>query len=317
MKNDGKNGETYNVEGIANFGGTNTASNNAIGRGAVVNNGPVPAAPPAEAQAAESECSTGPRWDIGIITILAEEARAVHDVLGLDWEPGRVGGLFFATGQIEAEEGPLSVVAARASDQGQRSAMGACENLRRHYDPDVLVMVGIGGGIGQGDDAPDIGDVVIGTRVVYYDLRKETEGGTIRRGEARDAPGAIVHGVNKYFTVNGEPAPILGQADGFEGREFRVFPSPIGSGEAVVAYEESEIRKYLTGFNDKTLALDMEAGGLSQYWHENSVDPASNPGWVVVRGISDRADREKGHAYHSLAARNAAYVARELIPFLR
>ncbi|WP_017540957.1 5'-methylthioadenosine/S-adenosylhomocysteine nucleosidase family protein [Nocardiopsis halophila] len=313
MKNDGKNSGTYNVEGIANFGGTNTMSNNAIGRGAVVNNGSVPM----EVQAAESEDSYGQCWDIGVITILAEEARAVNDVLGLDWEPGRVGGLFFATGEVKVGDGSMSVVATRASAQGQRSAMGACENLRRHYDPEVLVMVGIGGGIGQGDDAPDIGDVVTGTRVVYYEPRKETAGGTIRRGEEREAPAVICHGVNTYFTVNGEPAPIPGQADGFEGREFQVFPSPIGSGEAVVAYEESEIRKYLTGFNDKILALDMEAGGLSQYWQENSVDPVRNPGWVVVRGISDRADREKGDAYHSLAARNAAYVARELIPYLR
>lgn len=313
MNNVGSN----NSGGITNIGGNNTFGNTAVGDGAVAYSGADHAAPSAADQAAASDTSAAPRWDIGVITILAEEARAVNDVLGLEWEPGRVGGLFFATGEIEAGDAPMSVVATRASSQGQRSAMATCESLRRHYDPAVLVMVGIGGGIGQGDDAPDIGDVVIGTRVVYYDLRKEIAGGTIRRGEEREAPAVVGHGVNTYFTVNGEPAPIPGQADGFDGREFRVFPSPIGSGEAVVAYEESEIRKYLTGFNDKILALDMEAGGLSQYWQENSVDPVRNPGWVVVRGISDRADRAKGDAYHSLAARNAAFVARELIPYLR
>ncbi|MFC4561314.1 hypothetical protein ACFO4E_05545 [Nocardiopsis mangrovi] len=312
MKNDG----TYNIGGVANFGGTNTFSNNAIGFGAI-NNSPAPTASTPEDQAAATGTASGSRWDIGIITILSEEARAVHDVFDLEWVPGKVGGLFFATGKIEAGNRPLSVVATRTSAQGQRSAMAACENLRRHFDPAVLMMVGVGGGIGRGEEAPGIGDVVVGTRVVFYDLRKETAAGTIHRGEERESPAEMVHSVNAYFTVNGEPAPFQGQADDFRERAFHAFPSPIGSGYAVVADEESEIREYLTGFNDKILAVDMEAGGLSQFWQENSVDPARNPGWVVVRGISDRADRHKGHTHHDLAARNAAYVARELLPYLR
>ncbi|MFE3626296.1 hypothetical protein [Streptomyces goshikiensis] len=95
-----------------------------------------------------------------------------------------------------------------------------------------------------------------------------------------------------------------------------MYPGPIGSGEAVVADRDSDIRQYLSQYNEKVLAVDMEAGGLSQYWQENSVHDETNPGWIVIRGVSDNADEEKGHAHHELAARNAAHVLRLLLPFL-
>ncbi|MEJ8672934.1 hypothetical protein WKI71_44875 [Streptomyces sp. MS1.AVA.1] len=60
----------------------------------------------------------------------------------------------------------------------------------------------------------------------------------------------------------------------------------------------------------------MEAGGLSQYWQENSVHGTTNPGWIVIRGVSDNADEEKGHSHHELAARNAAHVLSRLLPYL-
>lgn len=313
LKNDGN----INVDGVANFGGKNRFRNNAIGKEAVVHNGPTMGAVPSDNGATGSDSSITPRWDIGIITILAEEARAIYDAFDLEWVPGRIDGLFFATGEVQNGASALSVVATRTQAQGQRSAMAACEHLRRHYDPAVLMMVGIGGGIGRDDDAPGIGDVVVATRVVFYDLRKESAERTIHRGEDHQAPARIVHAINTYFTVNGEPMAFPGQVDGFRDREFQAVPSPIGSGYAVVADEESEIRNYLHAYNDKVLAVDMEAGGLSQYWQENSIAPERNPGWVVVRGISDHADRHKEDTHHDLAARNAAHVARTLLPYLR
>ena len=301
----------HRIDGIANFGGTNTFSNTAVGHGATVFNGRDPG--PSTAETADE--APAARWDIGVVTILAEEARAVNDVFGLSPAPKKAG-LFFAEGTVDEGGRQLSVAATRTSAQGQRSAMAACENLRRYYDPAVLMLVGVGGGIGHGGRVPELGDVVIGTRVVFYDLRKETPDGTVHRGEERESPAEMVHSVNAFFTENGEPAEFSENGRPGEGG-FRAFSSPIGSGYAVVADAESEIRSYLTRFNDKILAVDMEAGGLSQHWQENSVDPARNPGWVVVRGISDRADQEKGDSHHNIASRNAAQVARRLLPYLR
>jgi adenosylhomocysteine nucleosidase len=100
----------------------------------------------------------------------------------------------------------------------------------------------------------------------------------------------------------------------YASEEFEVYPGLIGTGEAVIADRESDIRDWLKNYHEKVLAVDMEAGGLSQYWQENSVNGEPNPGWIVIRGVSDNADQDKGHGFHELAARNAAYILRELLP---
>ena len=137
-----------------------------------------------------------------------------------------------------------------------------------------------------------------------------------RRGEERQAPARIVHAVNTYFTDQGEPAVFRGRVDGHRKRSFEVHHGLIGSGEAVIAHQDSEVRHWLKHYNDKIMAVDMESGGLSQFWQENSVRGDHNPDWVVVRGISDGADTQKNDDAHELAAHNAAHIVRELFPYL-
>jgi adenosylhomocysteine nucleosidase len=212
-------------------------------------------------------------------------------------------------------ETTVRVVATQSQSQGQRSAMSALENLRRSYNPRLWALVGVGGGIHH--ENARIGNVIVSTEIVYYENRKiNPQGDVRRRGEHRQTPAPVVHAVNAYFTDNGTPAHIHGQASSHTSEEFAVYPGLIGSGEAVIADRESEIRQYLTTYHEKVLAVDMEAGGLSQYWQENSIHGGENPGWVVVRGVSDNADEEKGHGYHELAARNAAHVLRQLLSYL-
>jgi adenosylhomocysteine nucleosidase len=149
----------------------------------------------------------------------------------------------------------------------------------------------------------------VATKVVYYDLRKEMPSRTHHRGEGREAPAKIGHAVNRFFTEHGQTAEIT-PADG---EPFRVLTGPIGSGEAVIADRDAEIRRYLTSFNDKVLAVDMESGGLTQFCHEHAGHPE---GWVIVRGISDHATSEKNDEHHHRAAWHAAIVLRALIPYL-
>lgn len=297
--------------GIVSHGNNNSFTSNAIGEHAQVGaSTPSPRLDPRPAESAEG----GDAWDIGVVAILSEELRALVDELKL--ERHRVpGGLFFYQGNCHTPYADIRVVATQSQSQGQRSAMAAFENLRRHYSPQKLALVGVGGGIHNGHAR--IGNVIVATDVVYYENRKLNPGGEVRhRGEHRQAPAAIVHGVNAYFTDYGTPAKINGQVSSHVSEEFEVYPGVIGSGEAVIADQESEIRSYLSAYHEKVLAVDMEAGGLSQYWQENSVHGEHNPGWVVIRGVSDNADEHKGHEYHGIAARNAAHVLRQLLQYL-
>ncbi|MFF2061046.1 hypothetical protein ACFVWZ_04440 [Streptomyces sp. NPDC058200] len=297
-----------NNRGISNHGNNNSFSNNAIGERAHVSF----ATPGQERDTRSDEESH--TWDIGVVTILSEELQAVRSELNLERhkEPS---GLYFYRGNYAAPGTTIRVVATQSQSQGQRSTMAALDNLRRHYNPRLWALVGVGGGIH--DEHARIGNVIVSTDIVYYENRKIQGGGEVRRrGEHRQAPAPVVHAVNAYFADNGTPARIHGQIPSYASEEFSVYPGVMGSGEAVIADRESEIRQYLTAYHEKVLAVDMEAGGLSQYWQENSIHRGENPGWVVVRGVSDNADQEKGHGYHELAARNAAHVLGQLVSYL-
>lgn len=243
---------------------------------------------------------------IGLVTIKATEARSVIEVFDLTRNRETPSGQNFYTGTVESADGAVELVAARTLEQGQRSIMPTLQNLRRHSNPAVFVLVGIGGAINR--DLV-VGDVVVATRVVYYDLRRETPEGVHRRGEQRHAPAAITHALNSFFTDHHDPARLESAAG-----PFRVLSGPIGSGDAVVMDAESQIRKFLLAYNEKVLAVDTEAGGLTQFCHETP--PPDHPGWLVIRGISDLADHTKTYDHQHSAAHNAAITLQHLIPYL-
>ncbi|WP_242910797.1 5'-methylthioadenosine/S-adenosylhomocysteine nucleosidase family protein [Actinomadura terrae] len=297
--------ESVHNEGIATFGGSTQFQQSAIGRGASV-----------EVAGATDRADDGidvrPRCDVGIITILAVEASAVRLALGLRSQ--RNGGLNFDLGEVDMEgPHPARLVATRTLNQGQRSTVIAFDHLRRHYDPKVVVLVGIGGGIHR---RISIGDVVEATRVAYYDLRKEMPQQTQRRGEEKEAPAAIGHAVNAFFTDHGEPARLPIADPGGTSRTPKILNGLIGSGDAVIADGDSEIISYLSRFNDKILAVDMEAGGLSQACHEQSAISNHLQGWMVIRGISDDAGPDKNDDHQAVAAWHAAVTLRRILPYL-
>lgn len=300
--------------GIISHGNGNTYSNNAVGEHAQVSLSAPSQHPPHAADASAEGQSAPAGWDIGVVTILSEELRSIVDELQLKRHKAD-GGLYFYQGEHATPDATVRIVATQTQSQGQRSAMAALENLRRHYAPRLWALVGVGGGIH--DQHARIGNVIVSTEIVYYENRKINPLGKVhRRGEHRQAPAPVVHGVNAFFVDHGTPARIHGRLSTHGSEEFEVHPGLIGSGEAVIADRESDIRTWLKTYHEKVLAVDMEAGGLSQYWQENSVHGESNPGWIVIRGVSDSADQDKGDDFHELAARNAAYILRKLLPYL-
>jgi adenosylhomocysteine nucleosidase len=286
----------HNVDGILNVGGTMSVTDSAVGSNAIkttVISGTT--------EARESESGA-----VGIITITAKETDAVRQVLEL--QDTRRGGLHFYSGEM----GTVPVIATRALGQGQRSTMAAYENLMNCFQPSTVVLTGIGGGF-----HPDLstGDVVVSTQVVYYDLRKETPKGTVPRGEQLIAPASVGHTVNRFFTDHDPPVLPITDPFGTE-RPVTVHSGPIGSGDAVIADRDAWQLAFLRSYNDKILALDMEAGGLSLACHERSARSGRQHQWVVVRGISDDASQAKNDAFQRLAAWHAAHVLRNLIPYL-
>ena len=296
--------ERIDNSGIVTLGGTtNLIGPTAVGDGATIN---ITGESARKATSPEGGAGT----DVGVITIVTEEAQAVRRVLGL--KPDRRNGLSFDLGTVDAGRRALTIAALQTLSQGEGSIASAFSHLRETFNPEVMVLTDIAGSIN-----PDVhlGDVVIATRVICYDLRKETSERIIRRGQERQAPAGIGHAVNRFFADYGEPGIITSQVPGTAPGVIRVLKGPVGSGNAVIAHRDSEIVSYLLAFNDKILAIDMESDGFSQAFHDRP--RAERPsGWLVIRGISDHADEQKNDDYHHIAACNAAAVLHELLPYL-
>jgi adenosylhomocysteine nucleosidase len=263
------------VNGLMNTGKA-TIKNTAIGPGSAVYQAPLN-------RPSETGC------DIGVITVTPIETRSVRQTLELS--PTKAG---FHLGDRFAK-----VAAVQATSQGQGAAADAARRLVDRFAPKMLVLTGIGGAI---DPELNLGDVVVATTVVCYDLSKETPAGVQYRGRSWEAPAESGRSINEFFAVRGEPAAFPG---------FVARAGIIGSGNTVIASSGSPVRDNLRKFNDKILAVDMESDGLGQFCHQ-----AGTQGWAVVRGISDRADEQKNDDHQIIAAKNAAVVLRELIPYM-
>jgi adenosylhomocysteine nucleosidase len=290
----------FHNEGVFHAGHGDINNSGAVGSHATVNNHPV------------GEARTRNGVDVAVMTALPKELAAVVRILAgspsyecIVGEDKRQ----VHRAELPAGGAPLTVVATVNASMGNRSAASGFEYLRRQFAPAVVIMLGIAGGIHGG---LRIGDVVIGDEVVYYDLRKETPDGVLRRGTSHPVPAVARHIINAYLAQAGDPAMVMGE-DG----PFRVYAGPIGSGEAVVAAGDSAVRDFLTDFNDRTLALEMESGGVAQAHFEAAETHPRVHAWFPIRGISDLADAAKNDDHQIAAARNAATVFERMLPHLR
>jgi adenosylhomocysteine nucleosidase len=249
------------------------------------------------------------RADVAVLTVLTEELRAVVEVLrrhGNFRSAPLPGGSQLYAAEVRADGADLRVVATQALEPGPQSAAAAYRRLRDAVRPSVVLLVGVAGGI-RSDLV--VGDVVIGDEIIYYDARRETVAAARRRGKSHSTTPALRHRVNEFFLRYGSTIAVR------RGVQVRVFRGPIGSGSAVVTDTGSDIVRFLRRFNEKTLAVETEAGGVGQaFYEEIGSEPAS--GWLTIRGISDLADRDKGHGCHQLAADHAAAVMDRLLPML-
>jgi adenosylhomocysteine nucleosidase len=255
------------------------------------------------------------RADIGVITVLSEETKAVVGALsavGTCQKRTHGDGLRFYEAVVNPAGPPVRVAVTQALSTGQTPTAIAVENLRRHYGLATVVLVGIAGGI---HPSVRLGDVVVVQEVIYYDLRKETQAGVVRRGQTRPVPAVIRRAINDFFSTHGEPYLVHSTDPDKVIRDYKALPGPIGSGEAVIAYKGSEIRRYLTGFNDKTLAVETEAGGMAEVFYETVDEPGT--GWLAIRGISDHANADKDDAFHQVASWHAAATLIGLLPYLK
>lgn len=249
------------------------------------------------------------RWhyDVGILAIVPNEIRAILDHLspGKKIEPDRAAssGRIYYRSEFPAGNGqPLRVVVTQTLTQGNRSIVSAYDDMCADYRPRWIVLLGVAGSIHK--DAK-LTDVVVAEQSIYYDKRAETESGANHRGEQYRIDPTVLSVVNTLLVDSDE----CDAAPGSFASKFTLHLGPVGTGEAVVKFKDAEVRQWLTGFNEKTLALETEAGGFGQAFYEMKLNPDRGPqGTLVIRGISDHADHTKDNKWQYPAARNCCRV---------
>ena len=143
-------------------------------------------------------------YTVGIVTIIGEEGRAVHDWLKtLDGYARTVepSGQIFHQATIDVEERRFTIFATRALEQNSTSATLALKRLEKRCEPTFNVLLGIAGGIHRD---VQLGDVVIANQIINYAPAAETEEGLIHRGHSFALPAQVSYVLNDYFE-QGEP----------------------------------------------------------------------------------------------------------------
>ncbi len=233
-----------------------------------------------------------------IVTALPVETEAVLPFLREpdSRQPDRWG-VYYIRGTFLAGDQEWQVAVVEVG-QGNESAAVKTALAMPYVRPEVIILIGIAGGLKD----VRLGDVVVATAVRGYEKGKETDAGFLPRPDVYNSDSRLVNAAQHVARMpdwrrritdrGGDPKAILG---------------PIAAGSKVVASETGAVRQFLREQFSDAAAVEMEGLGLlAAAYHVNV--PA-----VVIRGVSDRADRDKSDDWQARAAGNASAFAFELL----
>jgi nucleoside phosphorylase/tetratricopeptide (TPR) repeat protein len=290
---------------------------------------------------------------VGIITALPKEYAAVRALLESQRPlavPGRGGGRQYLYSEIPARDGGRhKMVLALLPDMGNNFASARAALLVEHF-PSIhtVVMTGIAGGVPNPAEPGEhvrLGDIVVSNRqgVVQYDFDKEVLTGgiveTIHRHPPRPPSASLIESARlleageyegerpweRYIDVvlermsvnrppsetdvlasTSNPDEALPHPDDPQRRPGRprVFSGPIASANKLL---KNPVRRDRLRDEFGVKAVEMEGSGIADATWNAEV------GYMVVRGICDYCDRNKGDSWQAYAAAVAAAYTRALL----
>ncbi|CAG0935138.1 5'-methylthioadenosine/S-adenosylhomocysteine nucleosidase [Thermoflexales bacterium] len=240
--------------------------------------------------------------DFAIITALAKEAQAVVSRLEQPttrrFEAEDIRTYHYGTISFQAPGQFYRVVVITLPNMGTVSAANAVTDTIARWSPRFVLMVGIAGGIPQGD--LDLGDVVIADQVVGYDYGKVTESGIQPRPRVYPASALLLDRIHNFWDNAWEQQVNVARPVNARRPISKRWVGPIASGNKVIA--STEFRNQLLAQWPKLLAVEMEAEGV----FGAIFDRPHIRGALVIRGICDMADERKSDEWQEYAANAAA-----------
>lgn len=241
--------------------------------------------------------------DFAVITALSLERRAVCSALGLaDEDRVTRGGRVYWRGRLALPDDKFyEIVVAQPLDLANVDAALVTSAAISEWQPQSLLFVGIAG---AATDEIQLGDVIFGRRVYYYERGKV---GAAQQLEPVMYP-ADAQLLNVAMSKEDWKEPILlPRPDGGANRP-RIHIGDIASGEKVIAEEKA--RDEIVSRDRRILAIEMEGYGFSSaVWQS-----ANRERYLILRVACDKADRNKNQDWQPYASAVGAAV---LLDFLR
>lgn len=253
------------------------------------------------------------KFAVGVITVVSTETIAVHQVLddgdGLhELKEGRFWGGPFFFAKVQLADGTIiDVVHHQCTGEGQQPAADAFNRVVEEFHPDLMLLVGIAGGV---HPKVKIGDVVFGQSVVYLEPGVY-KGGVhhARIDNIPKVPECILRMLQAFERRHGEEPTVQ-----FGDRSLQIFRGIIGASESVIKDEDAKPLVLFRLLCENARAIEMEGAGFTRAFQTQSARLSGAPrGWLVIRGICDRANRKKNDGARQVAALNAASVMKEFL----
>jgi len=189
---------------------------------------------------------------------------------------------------------------------GNPTAALEAERAIAHFNPDVILFVGVAGGIKD----VEIGDVVAATEVYGYEFgRAEATFSSRTKTRASD------YGLEQRAKMEARKSDWMQRLASVPVPPPRVFVAPIAAGEKVIASTQSEVFRFLRSNCGDAIAVEMEGFGFLAAVRANKKVDA-----IVIRGISDlidgKAETDRTRS-QEIASRHASAFAFEILAKLQ
>jgi HEAT repeat protein/nucleoside phosphorylase len=235
-----------------------------------------------------------------ILTALQVEYEAVKTYL-VGLAELVIEGTVYEVGQFRGEAESWTVALAQVGT-GNVSASLETDRAIRHFAPNAVLFVGVGGGLKD----VGLGDVVAADAVYGYEAAKAG----LRVSSRMKSERAAYELVQRARAVSRDTG-WLSRIHQPTGSRPQAFVGPIAAGEKVLAHRRASLHRFLQEHCGDALAVEMEGAGFLYGAWVNSSTPA-----IVIRGISDLIEGKTASAdsfWQPQAARHASAFAFELL----
>jgi 5''-methylthioadenosine/S-adenosylhomocysteine nucleosidase len=221
---------------------------------------------------------------VGIIGAMAVEVENI--IKGMpDARKECISGITYYIGEMNGRE---CVVA--QCGIGKVAAAVCAQTMILRYSPEVLINVGVAGGIGEG---VHIGDIVVSSGLVQHDMDTSALGD----------PKGLISGLNLVTIPASDRLVKLVAQAGATVYGDGIHVGVIATGDQFIC-DAGKLLLLAQEFG--AAACEMEGGSIAQVCFMNRVD------FVVIRAISDNANEDAGVDFGTFAA-ESAYKTAELI----